>query len=216
MGSDPLVNGFTQFGASIINMDKPPADYREFLKRNVVATRDWYANNKNPLGGGEFKQDEKTIKDFWVDKYYSRYMETIKRSHASELTVVDVIREFFRWLDDTLVNVESLEIITDNVMFDGNMLKTFSQGVDIQTRFMGNNYTRVLDTTSFFKGFTRKPHKFFVTKNQHGHYPSAKKEALKMKFPDGEWKKYHDCIVEKSHQPIEDSVLNAYFYCLLT
>lgn len=137
-GGVPSVNGFTQLGAVLFDMDT----------KCVVDTFNEYAS----MDGYEW--EKRCVDEFW-SKFPERYEETKLKCKKSKMSPYEVTDKFIKWCRN---NSEKLKydvyMITDCSAFDTGMLKYFSKCniVYILTPF----YRDIVDVSSVYLGLSRK------------------------------------------------------------
>jgi oligoribonuclease (3'-5' exoribonuclease) len=110
LGSVALINGFTQLGAAIYDVEN----------RNVLSRFNMYANQKDHV------MEERCFNQFW-SKHLDLYNIMLEKCKESKLSCYQVVDEFWEWLDKNIPDKKQSYFIGDNVVFDYGILKTFSK-----------------------------------------------------------------------------------------
>lgn len=177
-GGVPALHAFTQFGA---------VAYDSVTEKKIDGFN-MYAN----MNG--YTWEERCLKEFW-EKNQTRYKETIIKTGAAKETPYEVVDLFIKWLRKTC-NGRKCVIFSDNMIYDGGLLKYFSN-VDIM--YLAGEYTTYCETSSVYEGMyamrTDKPVTYESLQD------SSKKHGLEAvdesKFPDND--------VTHDHNPENDA-----------
>lgn len=134
-GSIPTINGFSELGAIIANLESG----------EIISKFHEFANQTG------FKADDECIKTFWKEKY----PDLLKKCNDSKYNPYQVIDLFIKWILQVITdnNILNIYLITDCSTYDSGILKTFSLN---DTLKITGCIKDIIDTTSFYLGISRQ------------------------------------------------------------
>lgn len=186
-GGVPLVNGFTQLGAVLFNMETG----------KVEDSFNMYANMK------VYVWDERCVSEFW-SKFPERYAETKLECDKAANSPFQVVDMFVTWCIAHFARLNGdVYLITDCSTFDSGLLKAFS--VKHDTLYIGVNNRDIVDVGNAYLGMCRKFHSVAFVDG------SAFKTCVKELGIEEEFKAstFHD------HHPVNDATVIAEKWCFV-
>lgn len=133
-------NGFVRLGAVVLD-----------VRTGTVLTEfDEWTSMKG------YEWEERCLNEFWKKKgNESMYEEAIKMTEQSTNTPYQVVDNFVNWAKIVAATVghDDIILISDNVAFDGALLRAFSS---IDVMYLFGSYRDIVDVSNVYYGISQK------------------------------------------------------------